>query len=99
MTTMFFDLSEKIDKIIIEALRVVTKAADTLGISFFVVGATARDIILKHCYGIEPPRMTRDIDLGVEVGNSVYYRLIWFRLANLLIVNIESAGPQSIKFS
>ena len=64
---MFFDLSEKIDKKIVEALRTVKDAADTLGISFFVVGASARDIILQQCYGIEPPRRTIDIDLGVEV--------------------------------
>jgi predicted nucleotidyltransferase len=76
---MFFDLSEKIDKKIIEALRTVKDAADTLGISFFVVGASARDIILHQCYGIEPPRRTIDIDLGVEVENwDLFDRLINF---------------------
>jgi len=45
------------------------RIADSLEIPFFVVGATARDFLLKHCYGIEPPRITRDIDLGVEVAS------------------------------
>ena len=67
MKSMLFDISEKIDEPIIDALREVNRVADALGISFFVVGAAARDIILKHCYGIEPRRMTRDIDLGVKV--------------------------------
>jgi predicted nucleotidyltransferase len=66
---MFFDLSEKIDNKIVEALRTIKNAADALGIPFFVVGASARDIIFLHCYGIEPPRRTIDIDLGVEIEN------------------------------
>jgi len=32
-------------------------------------GASARDFILSHQYGIEPRRKTGDIDLGVEVAN------------------------------
>lgn len=78
---MFFDLSEKIDNKIVEALRTIKNAADTLGISFFVVGASARDIIFHHCYGIEPPRRTIDIDLGVEIESWELFD----RLINLLI--------------
>ena len=51
------------------ALFVVKKEADALSIPFFIVGASARDMILKHCYGIEPKRMTTDIDIGVEVSS------------------------------
>ncbi|MFH1703145.1 MAG: nucleotidyl transferase AbiEii/AbiGii toxin family protein [Nitrospirota bacterium] len=68
MSNILFDLSGKIDQQPVEALSIVKKVADSLNIPFFVVGASARDYILKHCYGIEPPRMTRDIDLGVEVA-------------------------------
>lgn len=64
-----FDLSGKINPQTVAALSAVRGIADAQGISFFVVGASARDFILKHCYGIEPPRMTTDIDLGVEVAN------------------------------
>jgi len=67
MKKIFCDLSGKIDRRILEALTAVKTAADSLGISFFMVGATARDFILTHCYGIQTARMTRDIDLGVEV--------------------------------
>jgi predicted nucleotidyltransferase len=45
------------------------KVADSLSIPFFVVGASARDFILKRRYGIEPRRRTGDIDLGVEVAS------------------------------
>lgn len=69
MSNISFDLSGKIDRQTVEALSAVKRSADSLGISFFIVGASARDYILKHCYGIEPPRMTTDIDLGVEVAS------------------------------
>lgn len=69
MSSILFDLSEKIDQQTVAALFAVKGIADSQGIPFFVVGASARDFILKHCYGIEPPRMTTDIDLGVKVAD------------------------------
>ena len=63
------DLSGKISKDIIEIYTVVSKVADELKIPFFVVGATARDMVLEFGYGIEPSRATRDIDLGVKVAD------------------------------
>ncbi len=69
MNNILFNLLGKIEKPIVNALYTLKKVADSLNIPFFVVGASARDLILKHCYGIEPPRKTGDIDLGVEVAN------------------------------
>lgn len=69
MSNILFDLSGKIDQQTIAALSALKGVADSLGIPFFVVGASARDFILEHCYGIKSPRMTRDIDLGVEVDS------------------------------
>ncbi len=69
MTSILFNLSGKIEKPAVDALYLVKRVADSLNIPFFVVGASARDLILKHCYGIEPPRKTGDIDLGVEVAS------------------------------
>ncbi len=69
MSKILFDLSGKIDQQTIAVLSIVKEVAESLSIPFFVVGASARDIVLKHCYGIEPRRMTRDIDLGVKVAS------------------------------
>ena len=69
MSNILFDLSGKIDEQTVDALFAVKKEADALSIPFFVIGASARDIILKHCYGIEPQRVTKDIDIGVEVAS------------------------------
>jgi hypothetical protein len=40
-----------------------------LKLPFFIVGATARDILLQHAYGIRSIRATLDIDIGVFVSD------------------------------
>jgi len=79
---MSFDLSGKIDQLTIQALLAVKREADALSIPFFVVGASARDYILKHCYGLEPARMTRDVDLGVEVAGWDQFKRLTDSLIN-----------------
>jgi predicted nucleotidyltransferase len=69
MTSTFYDISGKIDPSYIDALLEIRKAAAGLNIPFFIVGATARDIILEQCYGIRAARMTLDIDLGIQIQN------------------------------
>lgn len=67
MTSISFNLSGKIDPILVDALRVIHQEASSLGIRFFVVGATARDLLLSHCHAIRSARLTADLDIGVEV--------------------------------
>ena len=79
-----------------DALYALKDVADSLGISFFVVGASARDLILKHCYGIEPPRRTGDIDLGVQVANWEQFK----ELAESLIATCQFFhAPEKQRFS
>jgi predicted nucleotidyltransferase len=68
MRNILFNLSGKIDQQRLDALQTIKKEADNLNIPFFVVGAFARNLILKH-YGITPRRMTGDIDLGINVND------------------------------
>ena len=75
MTTNLLDISEKIDpegfgadKSLVEILETLTETTNRLGIPFFVVGATARDMILKF-YDETPTRATRDVDIGIRVPN------------------------------
>jgi len=68
------DLSGKIDQQEVDALLLIKKIADSLNIPFFIVGASARDFILKHDYGVNPSRITRDIDLGAKVENWEKFR-------------------------
>lgn len=64
------DISSKFDNpIFVDLLRTVDSVAASLGIPFFVVGATARDIVMWYGHGVRPSRATRDIDLGFSVSN------------------------------
>ncbi len=66
MTERLLDLSGKIDGLI-PILEDMTRIADSLGIPFFVIGATARDLILELGYGIRSFRATRDLDLAIQI--------------------------------
>jgi predicted nucleotidyltransferase len=41
--------------------------AAPLGVEFFLMGAAARDLILRYAHGIEAPRATEDVDFAVMV--------------------------------
>ena len=64
-----YDISGKIDKYRLEIIESIKEAADTLAIPFFIVGATARDIILEYVYNKKVFRATNDIDFGVSVND------------------------------
>ncbi len=76
MNNISFDLSGKIEQRTIDALTSIKSVADSLGIRFFIVGATARDMILTHCHGIRTSRMTKDIDVGVEIADWEQFNLL-----------------------
>ena len=69
MRKNLLDLSGKISDFIIVVLEVISDVANNLYIPFFVIGATARDVLLNDYYGIKTERATYDIDLGVSVEN------------------------------
>lgn len=66
MKENLLNLSGKIDKLTIEIFECIAHVADSLNIPIFVVGGTARDIILQYGYGILTTRATADIDFGVQ---------------------------------
>ena len=37
-------------------------------IDFYIVGATARDILLTNLYGLIPERKTMDIDIAIAIS-------------------------------
>lgn len=77
MANIFLNLSGKVEKPVVDTLHILKKVADSLGITFFVVGASARDFILKHQYGIEPRRKTGDMDLGAEVVTWEQFKMLF----------------------
>lgn len=67
MKNILIDLSGKINKTSVSILKEIEEVATRIDIPFFVVGATARDIILEHQFDISPRRATIDIDIGVLI--------------------------------
>jgi predicted nucleotidyltransferase len=84
MKNILMDISEKLDNSYIAAIKEIKKVADSLKISFFIIGALARDIIMEYFYEIKAPRMTMDIDLGVRVTS--------WKQFNELINTLELSG-------
>jgi len=69
MTTTSLDLSGKIDKVAFSALGLIHQITSSMNIPFFIVGATARDILFEVHYGIGSKRATVDIDIAVFLEN------------------------------
>lgn len=69
-------MSGKIEPSLIRALLEIKKIADGLKIDFFVIGATARDIIMQLLYKVKAPRMTKDIDIAVCVADWEEYKAL-----------------------
>lgn len=56
-----------VDPVSVEILRGVKQAAVEIGVPATLVGATARDIMLTHIFGIPARRATADIDIALAI--------------------------------
>jgi predicted nucleotidyltransferase len=63
------DLSGKIDPASLALYETLSEVAGSLGVPFFVVGATARDMIFESGHGLPSRRATKDKDFGVRVAS------------------------------
>lgn len=81
MTDTLLILRKNLPEQTVEILRAVTNTADELQIPTFIVGATARDIILEYVYNAGISRATKDIDFGAAVESWAQYE----QLKNALI--------------
>ena len=54
-----------VDADIVTVLRAVEGVTSQLGVAYFLVGATARDVLLVHVFGLPPGRATRDVDFAL----------------------------------
>lgn len=62
--------SKKIENpLLVELLRKLTVSFSRMHREFYVIGATARDIILKHVVGSESKRRTMDLDIAIAIPN------------------------------
>lgn len=56
-----------VDPLIVDILRSVAEEARAEGVEYMLVGATARDILLTHVFGLATRRATYDVDFAVAV--------------------------------
>lgn len=77
------DISNKLDPFTVEVLTVISEITNSLGMDFFVIGATARDIMFNLVHGIKIERATNDIDFSIRIKNWGDYST----LANILMEN------------
>ena len=59
------ELSNPELKDILQALSTFFQSKE---IDFYIVGATARDILLTNLYGLIPERKTMDIDIAIAIS-------------------------------
>lgn len=69
MNNISIDISDKVETKKVLVLRSIKELAEELDIPFFIVGAFARDVVFEYIHKIPAPRITEDIDLGVNVAN------------------------------
>ena len=61
------DITNKLDPNVSKVLVQLDTTAKALGISYFVVGATARDIVFSALYNVPIVRATMDVDFGIRI--------------------------------
>src|SRR5438874_121484 len=69
------NLLGKIPNELVTNLHLIAETANSLQIPYFLIGATARIIILEYGYNIKTGRATRDVDFGIAVNNWKDYEI------------------------
>lgn len=78
------DFSQKTElKPLAQVVSAPQSVAQPAGIDFFLMGAAARDLMLRHAHNIEPSRKTEDVDFAVMLRD-------WKAFATLLAALIAS---------
>jgi predicted nucleotidyltransferase len=84
---IFYDASTD-PELAVEAavLTEVVRAATAVGVEVLVIGAVARDILIRHLLGARPERATKDVDVAVAVAD-------WPAYEDLTASLQRSSGP------
>jgi predicted nucleotidyltransferase len=55
--------------LLLALIRTLDRVASSMNIPWFIIGATARDILMEHVYALETTRATHDVDFAVAVSS------------------------------
>jgi predicted nucleotidyltransferase len=67
---------DQIDPLILEAVRKIDEVARKQETNYFLAGATAREVILRHVFGRPAGRRTLDIDFGIAVRDWEHFQML-----------------------
>jgi predicted nucleotidyltransferase len=67
---------DRIDPGVLNAIRKIDAIAGKHETAYFLAGATAREIMLRHVFGRPPGRRTLDVDLGIAVHDWDHFQLL-----------------------
>jgi predicted nucleotidyltransferase len=67
---------DQIDPTVLEAIRKIDEIAHRHETAYFLAGATAREIMLRHVFGRPPGRRTLDVDLGIALRDWDHFKLL-----------------------
>ena len=88
--------SEKIDNpLLVELLRRLNRTFSKIGSDFFVIGATARDIILRVLANTSARRKTKDLDIAIAATGWDKYNAI---CQTLMADGFEKSAHQAQRF-
>lgn len=97
MTTSL-DVSRKLDQVSIDLLLAVDSTAAALGVTYCIIGAFARDVILGLCFGIDTGEATRDIDFGLMMNDWAQFDELRARLIARKEFAEHSGVPHRLTF-
>ena len=69
-----------VDPIIVSIMHAVDTIAKDLGLSYVLIGAMARDVLLGHVFGLDPGRATRDVDVAFALESWEQFQQLQDRL-------------------
>lgn len=67
---------DRIDPVVIEVIRKIDEIARQHETKYFLAGATAREVILRHVFGRPPGRRTLDVDFGIAVRDWDHFKTL-----------------------
>ena len=67
---------DQVDPLILEAVRKIDGVAHKHETNYFLAGATAREVILRHVFGRPAGRRTLDIDFGIAVRDWEHFQIL-----------------------
>jgi predicted nucleotidyltransferase len=79
MKNISLNLRGKLEPQVLRLLRGAAQVAAEQRVPFFVVGASARDMVLEHGFGVRSKRATTDIDLAIAIGDWNAYKRFFLR--------------------